>query len=183
MSLAPPDRLAEAARAHAEELYRFLRRRTGDPEAALDLRQEVFLRLARVRPGEPTSSESQSADPPAEQMGDLRAYLFRTARNLLVDRQRQAAAQERLFAPAAPVDDRAPSQEPAADQALEDAQALDALREALAELPERPRLALLWHRLDGLTLREIGQRLGVSESMAARYVTGALAHCQTRLGR
>jgi len=36
-------------------------------------------------------------------------------------------------------------------------------------------------RVDGLSHREIAERLGVSESMVAKYIGQALRHCRDRL--
>jgi len=49
---------------------------------------------------------------------------------------------------------------------------------ALARLPAKPRAALLLSRCDGLSHREIGVRLKVSESMVAKYLGQALRHCR-----
>ncbi|WP_416637191.1 sigma factor-like helix-turn-helix DNA-binding protein [Pseudomonas sp. OHS18] len=60
-------------------------------------------------------------------------------------------------------------------------QQLDRLQGILEDLPAHLRQALLWNRLEGLTQKEIGQRLGVSESMAGRYILKALEHCQQKM--
>ena len=61
--------------AHHTRLFRYLCRAVGHAEAARDLTQEVFLRVTRtpIRAG-------------AE--GDLRGWLFRIARNLVLDHYR-----------------------------------------------------------------------------------------------
>ncbi len=60
-------------------------------------------------------------------------------------------------------------------------QELERVLAAMAELPERTRLALEMHRLGGLKLREIAQRLGISTSMAQVLVVEAVRHCQRSL--
>ena len=59
--------------------------------------------------------------------------------------------------------------------------ALRRLRAAMAELPERTRIALEMHRLGGCKLREIAERLGISESMAHVLVKDGIKHCQRRM--
>jgi RNA polymerase sigma factor (sigma-70 family) len=160
--------LVGAAWEHADELLGFLICRTREDEVARDLRQEVFLRLSRT--------------PANGNIGDVRAYCFRIARNLIVDHHRRRRAEARLF-DANGGDQDAPSPTVTPEIELSDRQELEQLRAAVAELAPHMRRALLWARLDGLKLAEIGRRLGVSESMAGRYVTQALTHCQVRLSR
>ena len=64
---------------YGRPLRQFLRRRLSSDEDASDAAQEVFLRLAR--PGAREAAE-----------GRERAYLFTTARNLLIDRHRRGEA-------------------------------------------------------------------------------------------
>ncbi|AQR63440.1 hypothetical protein BZG35_08625 [Brevundimonas sp. LM2] len=155
--------LATAAADHGPELTRWLRGRVRDPDAAEDLRQEVFLRVARQPPG----------------IADWRAYLFRVARSVLADRgrARRTAPQVQGLDAAA---DRA-CEAPGAVQQMIDAERLAKLRRAVADLPGVQRQALIWARIEGLPLRIIGERLGVSESMACRYLNQALKTCQDRL--
>lgn len=44
-------------------------------------------------------------------------------------------------------------------------------------LPERVRRAFLLAQLDGLTYRQIGVELGVSERMVKKYMARAMLHC------
>jgi len=61
---------------HGRDIYRYLVRMTGRPDAADDLRQEVFLRVVRaLRNGGPVGHE--------------RGWVFSIARNLVRDRQRR----------------------------------------------------------------------------------------------
>ncbi|MEM9762318.1 MAG: sigma-70 family RNA polymerase sigma factor [Pseudomonadota bacterium] len=52
---------------------------------------------------------------------------------------------------------------------------------ALTELPERTRQAFLLRRVEGLSLSEIGIRLGVSNQRAHQLVRAALVHLDRRL--
>ncbi len=60
---------------------------------------------------------------------------------------------------------------------------LDIVRAALAELPERTRIALEMHRLEGCKLREIAEHLGISIALAHALIAEGAAHCQRRLRR
>ncbi|WP_110686817.1 RNA polymerase sigma factor [Salinicola aestuarinus] len=149
---------------HRPELLGFLTRRTGCQEQAADLCQEIYLRLSRT--------------PDTGLPDDARAYLFRIARNLLIDQHRRSAptvialdsVEATLSCPRA-----------CPETTVCDRQCAHQLQDLLARLPPRLRQALIWHRLEGLTQREIGERLGVSERMAGRYVTQALSQCQAAL--
>jgi RNA polymerase sigma factor (sigma-70 family) len=54
---------------------------------------------------------------------------------------------------------------------------------ALAELPERHRIAFEMHRIAGCTLREIAATLGVSVSQAQVLVVEGIEHCKQRMRR
>jgi len=162
------DAAGDAARDYAEELLGFFRHRVRGGDEAQDLRQEVFLRLSRA----PSGSE----------IVDLRAYCFRVARNLLVDFHRSGQARTQVF-DSFPATEDAACAKPTPEIAVAGRQDLRLLREAVADLPPHLRQALLWARIDGVRLAEIGRRLGVSESMAGRYVTQALMRCRARLAR
>lgn len=147
---------------HAGELLRFFTRQVKCSELAADLRQETWLRFQRRGDNE---------------VGNLRAFLYRIARNLIIDHLRQQQArpvQEDVSVELA-------SEQPGPEQIVGDGQQLGRLQGILEDLPPHLCQALLWNRLDGLTQKEIGQRLGVSESMAGRYILKALEHCQQKM--
>ena len=54
--------------------------------------------------------------------------------------------------------------------------------DALAELPERTRIAFEMHRFGDARLREIAAFLNVSVPLAHRLVADAVQHCKERLG-
>ncbi|WP_046079115.1 RNA polymerase sigma factor [Halomonas sp. HG01] len=163
-------------RAHARDITAFLRHQLPCPDLADDLCQEVFLRLGRQR------LDANASDTRLEQP---RAYLFRIARNLLIDhhRRRQARPGDRptedddIACLACPHAARYSDPEAAAERRL----CRRGLERAMAGLPPHLRQALVWHRLEGLSQAEIGRRLGVSERMAGRYVRQAISHCRDRL--
>ncbi|MGE8499816.1 MAG: RNA polymerase sigma factor [Pseudomonas sp.] len=148
---------------HSSELLRFLTRQVKCAELAADLRQETWLRFRRRDP--------------EQEIGNLRAFLYRIARNLIIDHRRQQETrpmQEEMSTELV-------SEHPGPERVASDGQRLEQLQALLQQLPPHLRQALLWNRLDGLTQREIGERLGVSESMAGRYILKALEHCQQHM--
>jgi putative glutamine amidotransferase len=126
-------------------LRRRLQRMTGDPQAAEDLCQEVFVRAWRRAP----------RDAPDEV---LRAWLHRTASNLAVDELRRRARR--------PVAATGPLEAHAAPERADDG----AAREALAQLAPHDRLVLLLRFHAGLSLRELGELLAISEEAARKRV-------------
>jgi putative glutamine amidotransferase len=143
-----PSSYEELLVAQAPAVTRRLRAIVGDRETAEDLCQEALSRAWRV-PG-------LRADPVR-----LRAWLLRTAHNLGVDELRRRGRRTQVALP----DD------------LPDAPAdRDALaREALAAVTAHQRLVLLLRFEAGLSLRELGEALAISEEAARKRVARARA--------
>ena len=72
-----------------------------------------------------------------------------------------------MRAPAAPLDDRLASRDPAPEDIAAGREALHAVQEALADLPERERAAVLLRSL-GLGLDDVAASLGVSARRARK---------------
>lgn len=143
--------LEEAFLAHRERLLRFLRARGGG-EAAEDLVQELWLRLA-------------AAPDPAAASG--LGYMMRAADRLMIDRyrsERQAALRDKAWAETQPgmADGVAPAPGPERDLAAR--QEMARLQQVLDGLGQRPSAILRRHRIDGLTQREIAAEFAISLS-------------------
>jgi RNA polymerase sigma factor (sigma-70 family) len=152
---------------HYDDVLRSLTRRMGDVQDAADVAQDTYLRLAAAPEATP-------------EIRDPRAYVFRVAGNLAIDRLRSAKRAAATLSGAEDGDsvaDWAPSPE-AALQARERLRVLD---RALDQLSSNARRALLLNRVDGLTHARIAGLLGVSESMVAKYIAQALRLCRDRL--
>lgn len=152
--------------AHYEELTAYLTRRLGSPGSANDVLHDTYLRL-----------QGLGAVPDIE---NPRAYLYRVADNIALDRLRAEGRRERWQVHDEQIQ-RQPSEDPSAEIVLEHKQRLQLLAQAIAELPPRCREAFLLHKLDGLTHSQIAGRLGISRSMVEKHVMKALAHCRDRL--
>ena len=143
-------RTAQAWQAHRQVVQGWLRRRLADPMLVEDLTQESFLRLHR-------------AQPQLQEPGRLRAWLLRTAHNLLIDQMRAQAPEmpldELLVQPLRP--------DPPFWRSFEPCIAPLAQR-----LPEDYRAVLLWD-LDGVPQQEIAQRQGIGLSGAKSRVQRA----------
>ena len=149
---------------HNSTLVRVLKLRLQSEQEAREVAQEAYVRLLQL-------------DEPGA-VSFLRAYLFRIANNLATDRLRKVAV--RKVAHADPIFEL-DGEEPSPDRQLAARQQLAIVEAALRELQENVRTAFLWHRLDGISTREIGVRLSVSEKTAYNYVVKAMVHCRARL--
>jgi RNA polymerase sigma-70 factor (ECF subfamily) len=152
------------------ELLRFLQGTVNDREAAADLAQESYARVLSVERSGQTIAEP-------------RALLYRTARNLVIDRHRrnevrgpniacdadaQQAAIDGLLAPDA--------HEPEA--AAMSSQAVGALLAAIGALPLRCREAFILHKFDGLSQAEVARTMGISVTMVERHIKLAMQACR-----
>ena len=140
--------------AHAPRVLSLARRMLGEAAEAEDVAQEAMLRLWRAAP-----------DWRAGEAG-VGAWLRRVASNLCLDRLRR-----RRESPAAEPPDR-PDERPAALDRLAQDERAAALRAALAELPERQRLAIVLRHFEERPNPEIAAILETSveavESLLAR---------------
>lgn len=152
--------------AHYDELAGYLTRRLGSAGSASDVLHDTYLRLQALGavPG----------------LDNPRAYLFRIADNIALDRVRADLRRQRRFVHDETAEQR-PSEAPSAEAVLEHKQRLRLLAAAIAELPPRCREVFLLHKRDGLSHGEIARRLGISRSAVEKHVMKALAHCRDRL--
>lgn len=137
--------------AHRARLLGFLRAH-GAGEAAEDLLQELWLKVASARTG-----------PIAQPL----SYLFRAANNLMLDRYRsvrQDVKREQDWSDATGSTVAGRSDEPAGERVLIARETLRQAEAVLAELGPRVERIFRRHRLDGIGQREIAAELGVSLS-------------------
>lgn len=128
----------------AADLRAFVQRRVADPHAAEDIVQDVFVKLARQLAAGPL-------------VGPVPAWLFRVARNAIVDHYRARRPEAAI-----PTDLAADAPSPTADA---DAKPLFAsFRRFLHSLPAEQREALLLTEYEGLTQKALADRLGVAVS-------------------
>lgn len=111
-----------------------------------------------------------------------RAYCFQTARSVILMQWRRAKVVsiqavediERLGSVA---------DYPSPEQQVSDRQQFHRLVDAIGELPEQGRQAVFLRLIEGLTQREIGDRLGISENAAQKHVVKSVHKLMNILGR
>jgi len=139
-----PD-LAEMHQRFAGPLFVYALRRVGDRGTAEEIVQDTLVRAWK------------GADRFAPRRGGLAPWLFTIAHNLPVDRSRRSAARPRLVGP--PDEQSDPIDVSDVDRALESWQ----IAEALAELSEEHRRAIVEVHYLGYQVREAAERAGVPE--------------------
>src|SRR5262249_8203310 len=108
----------------------------------------------------------------------LRAYLYRIAANLAIDRLRGRARMPAHEDPDA-LDELPGAIEPV--RTLMAAEEIGLLDTALSELPQRHRRAFELSRLEDMTHAQIAVSLGLSERMIRNYLVYAMTYCRLRM--
>jgi RNA polymerase sigma-70 factor (ECF subfamily) len=155
-------------RNHGRRLQRFLARRmrAGRAEAP-DLVQEVFLRLLRVEDH--------------EAIRNPQAYLYTIANHVLHQHALRNAAASEVTRFADVLSEVQSAEEADPEALLESEQRIETIGSALEAHSPRAYATLILHRCDGIPLKEIAPRLGVSYTMVKRYLAQALSFCQHML--
>ncbi|BBA32154.1 RNA polymerase, sigma-24 subunit, ECF subfamily [Methylocaldum marinum] len=163
--------LAQLFRDCRKDLLAFLFGRLGCAQTAADLCQESFLRLWR------------SGD--LSRIGNPRAYLFRTALNLITDYHRSGKTRFGLFAELNDTDEddsaSLPVEERTGETATLASEQLDRATAALQELPPLSQRIFYLSRFEGLKQREIAERLGVSLRTVEEHLKRTLLHLNRRV--
>jgi len=168
-------RLNETITRESGRLGRFIRQRVPDPGDAEDILQDVFFELVAA----------WRLPEPIEQVG---AWLFRVARNRIVDRFRKRREEALPFAAAADDEDTAlwlenalPSTDGGPEAAYLRRLWLDAIGEALAELPPGPRDVFIAHELDGRSFKDMAAASGTPVNTLLGWKRQAILHLRQRL--
>jgi len=170
-SVVPPRSVAAALySAHRDALVDYAQRIVRDRSRAEDVVQDAWVRV-------------QAAERRIPLTEPLR-YFYRTVRNLAVDGYRADQREvmrkgEELAAVAEFIADTTPSPEAVTVARDELRQVL----EGLEELPERTRHAVKLYKFEGLKLREVAERMGISVALAHNLVLDGIEHCAQRVAR
>lgn len=149
-------------------LFRFFFRLTGRQALAEDLVHEVFLRMIRYR-------ESWHSQNVKNDDGAFEAWMYRIARNTLVDHARKHRHE---VPPAEDQMEAVVSERPTPFETTAKRQDLALLYRALRDLPDDKRELLVLTRFEGLSHEQIGRILGCE----AGTVKGRVFRAMKELG-
>jgi RNA polymerase sigma factor (sigma-70 family) len=130
---------------YARQIYAYCFHQLGSREEAEDATQSTFLNAFR--------GLQRGVDPEFET-----AWLYKIAQNVCLTRQRSSSRRRRLETPGDldAMQDYVPAHQPDSDELIH-------LPEALDAMPEQQRRALLLREWQGLSYKEIGDELGLSQ--------------------
>lgn len=154
---------------YRDELFRYMRRRTGDPDTAADLTQETFSRMMVYRD--------------AAHIADRWLLMYRIANNLVLEYQR--AGYRHRASRHVSLDDVEPlsANDPPVEEIVDARIAVELLfKHTIAELPPKCRQAFRLSRVEGLTYPQVAARMGISVKMVEKHITRALQSCRAAVG-
>jgi RNA polymerase sigma factor (sigma-70 family) len=164
--------IAEALERDEPRLRSFIRKRVLDIEDAEDVFQDVFYELI----------SAYRMMKPAEQ---VTAWLYRVARNRITDlfrRKKAVSLNEPLEEDGAEtLEDLLPSPDAGPDAMYARNVMIDAMEEALEELPESQREVFVAHELMGKSFKELAEETGTSVNTLLSQKRYAVLHLRKRL--
>jgi len=156
------DQLKHLFDRHFEEIRRYLFYRSGDEALSTDLAQEVFIRIwekrMKILPGKE------------------KALLYKIAGDFFVSNYRKKNTEFRFMQ-----NFEYELESPSPDQEMEYEELARKYTAALEKLEEKQRVVFLMHRNQGLTYKEIAQRLNIGQKAVEKRMHHALNHFRRTL--
>lgn len=152
-------------RAHQRELTQYVARTFGaGPPEPEEVVQAAFARFAALEH--------------PEAVGNPRAYLYTTSRNIVLDTRRReatrdASAHETMIAQTGDAPANSDS-----ERVLIAKQELAIIEATVRTMDVRRQEVLVMHAIHGLSYSEIGRRLGLSETRIRQLFASAIAECE-----
>ena len=167
-------RISEAVEQQRRRLRNFIRSRVPDPSDAEDILQDVFYELV----------VAYRLAKPIEQLG---AWLFRVARNRIIDRFRKQKPEASSVGGRADdentlsLEELLPSPDASPESVFVRNVLMDEIGEALAELPPEQREVFIANEIEGRTFAEIAAETGTSINTLLSRKRYAVLHLRRHL--
>jgi RNA polymerase sigma factor (sigma-70 family) len=174
MTTEQDQRISAALKADGARLRNFIRKRVADEADAEDILQEVFFEFV----------EAYRLLKPIEQAG---AWLFRVARNRIIDRFRKRSREAQREEPVnedgerLALEDLLPSPDAGPEAEYARSLLLAALDDAIDELPEEQREVFIAHEIEGRSFKEMAAETGLSVNTLLSRKHYAVLHLRERL--
>jgi RNA polymerase sigma factor (sigma-70 family) len=157
------EKLTEILKKYNPLLNAFLSKRLDSREDVNDIVQEIFIRVHRTLRH--------------EELRYPRAFIFRSACNLVKDRIR--ANKARASECHVPIEEvHLSSTQPTVQQIMESKELLKLIEGILAKLKPETRRAFVMSRVKGFTYERIASEMGISESMVKHHIRAVLGKCR-----
>jgi len=165
---AASEAVAELYRLHFTGLAAFIRRKFGaGPPEPEDAAQAAFERIMAL--------------PDLAAVENPKAFLYRCARNYVIDFRRRQSVSARATADIVALNPTGASADGDPSRVLEARQELAAVMAAINGLDARRRDVLILNSLEGLSCAEIARRMGLSPTRVVQLYGQALAACAKAL--
>ncbi|GAA0217208.1 RNA polymerase sigma-70 factor (ECF subfamily) [Brevundimonas nasdae] len=170
-----PPTLVETYLLQRQAMTRFFQSRLGAEADVEDLVQELYLKVIAL-------------DAEQAQVQNPRAYLYRLASNLLIDRWRgwqRSRQRDTAWRDAAHVEGVTPEADgaPSPEAIVIDRDRLERIVRVVQKLPARTQSIFRLHKFDGVSHAEVAARLGISRSSVEKHMMDALRAITEKLER
>jgi len=167
----PKQNIIQAVRDYGKRLFYFIRGRVNTDEDAEDILQDVWYQFSNIMSSEPIEQTS--------------AWLYRVARNRIIDkyRRQQTDSLEEMF------EDAERDEFNFSEILLKETPETENLRDlfwqqlfaALDELPEEQKQVFVWNELEDISFNEISERTGEKINTLISRKRYAVLHLRKRL--
>ena len=148
---------------YQKEIKIFLNKRTNCTHTAEDLTQEVYLSLIKKQIS------------PHNNILNIRAYLYKIAKNIAINHQIAEQRRKNLWQAANESIEINNTITP--ERVISDTQKLHVLNNALAELPPLTQQIFTLTRVDGMKQKEVAKQLGIHITTVEKNLSKAVRHC------
>ncbi len=176
-----PDKKKEFSKIYdeyVEQIYRFVFLKVGSKDEAEDITSKTFLRVWKSFKNEEVKKDFKS----------IRGYLYRTARNLVIDHYRRSSAEnkadDKMSSKKVPFENVVLKDETMrADERAVLVSEIAEVREALERINEDYQNIIVWYYLDELTIPEIADLLNKPESSIRVLIHRALSSLKKEINK